>query len=72
MGLLAVSQSGLLLLRASARHLQGRDLIRFFCLDLGLVGNRRAAHSGDLIRAARCLALLALRAAQPRGLHVPL
>ncbi|ROZ84162.1 hypothetical protein EF096_10445 [Pseudomonas neustonica] len=51
-------QGYLLLLLVSARRLRGGDLIRFFWLDLGLVGKRLAAHSGDLIRAARCQRLI--------------
>ena len=51
-------QDCLLLLLVSVRRLCGRDLIRFFCLNLGLVGKRGAAHSVDLIRAARCQRLI--------------
>ena len=48
----------LLLLLVRARRLPKCDLIRFFRLNLGLVGKRPAAHSGDLIRAARCQRLI--------------
>ena len=58
MEVLDIVQECLLLLLVSARRLCECDLIRFFWLNLGLVGKRLAAHSGDLIRAARCQRLI--------------